>query len=260
MPENESRDLYSTLKSEYSQAFGGWDFSYITKSGRMQEGLLTWNYPSIVIAALPKARSLLDVGTGGGELLSLLHPLPTVAYATEGYPPNVKAARRRLEPLGVKVVAAEEGGLLPFKSSVFDLVIDRHTGYSAKEVFRVLRNGGRFITQQVGSKTNRSLRRSLGIRDASPNIWNLKAAARELKDAGFLIDEQREEVTVTRFYDLGALVYYLKAIPWEVPNFSVEGYFEALQRLNQTVKRRGFIETQRHRCLIIAHRAAAQKV
>jgi hypothetical protein len=60
---------------------------------------------------------------------------------------------------------------------------------------------------------------------------------------------------VKRFYDVGALVYYLKAIPWEVPSFSVEKYFGVLQRINRTILRRGYTETERHRCLIVAHKA-----
>jgi SAM-dependent methyltransferase len=259
MPEEGARDLYSSLKSEYERAFEGWDFSYITKSGRMQEGFLSWNYPSIVLAALPRAKSLLDIGTGGGELLSMLHPLPAVAFATEGYPPNLKLARSRLEPLGVKVAAADEGGPLPFREGTFDLVIDRHTGYSAKEVFRVLRKGGEFITQQVGSRTNRSLRRALGVRNSSPDVWSQSSAVRELKHVGFVIEDQREESASTRFYDVGALVYYLKGIPWEIPDFSVERYFKALQELDRAIKEKGFIETERHRCLIIARRTTGPK-
>jgi SAM-dependent methyltransferase len=182
-----------------------------------------------------------------------------VAFATESYPPNVKLARSRLKPLGVKVVVAEEGGLLPFKDGTFDLVTDRHTGYSAKEVLRVLRKGGIFITQQVGLKNNRSLRESLGIGGASPYVWNLARAVSELTDVGFVIEDQRQETTFTRFYDLGALAYYLKTIPWEIPDFTVERYFAALRRINRTLRKEGFIETERDRYLIVARRPAWPK-
>jgi SAM-dependent methyltransferase len=255
MPEESAKDLYSSLKSEYDRVFQGWDFSYITQSGRMQEGLLSWNYPSIVLAALPRAKSLLDIGTGGGELLSMLHPLPAVAFATESYPPNVEVARRRLEPIGVRVVATQPGGRLPFEDDTFDLVIDRHEEYSAKEVFRVLRKGGTFITQQVGPRNNRSLRRSLGLPETLAPGWKLSSAVRELGDAGFAIEDHREELTATRFYDAAAVVYYLKAIPWEVPDYSIDRYFGALQRINRTILAKGFIETERDRCLIIACKA-----
>jgi hypothetical protein len=45
-----------------------------------------------VRACLEPRHSLLDMGTGGGELLASMAPLPDV-WATEGYPPNVPIAR-----------------------------------------------------------------------------------------------------------------------------------------------------------------------
>jgi SAM-dependent methyltransferase len=252
---NPSNDLFAVLQSEYDHPFQGWDFSYITSSGRMQEGLLPWNYASIVLNAARKASSLLDIGTGGGELLSLLLPLPSKAYATESYAPNVEVAKRRLEPLGVKVMRTKAGGPLPFESNTFDVVIDRHEEYSAPEVFRVLRKGGTFITQQVGPKNNGSLYRSLGLHGVATIAWNQREAVKELEGVGFDIKDQREALAVTRFYDVGALVYYLKAIPWEVPDFSVKRYFGVLKRLNQFVLRTGYVETEKHRCLIVAKKA-----
>lgn len=255
MARNSSGDLLAVLQSEYDRPFQGWDFSYITSSGRMQEGLLPWNYPSIVLNAARKASSLLDIGTGGGELLSILLPLPSKTYATESYVPNVEVAKRRLEPLGVKVVKTKMGGPLPFGNRTFDVVIDRHEDYSASEVFRLLRKGGTFITQQVGPKNNGSLYRSLGLHGVATITWNQCKAVKELDGVGFDIEDQREALAVTRFYDVGALVYYLKAIPWEVPDFSVKRYFDVLKRLNQIVLRKGYVETERDRCLIVARKA-----
>jgi SAM-dependent methyltransferase len=184
--------LFAVLQSEYDHPFQGWDFSYITSSGRMQEGLLPWNYASIVLNAARKASSLLDIGTGGGELLSLLLPLPSKAYATESYAPNVEVAKRRLEPLGVKVMRTKAGGPLPFESNTFDVVIDRHEEYSASEVVRVLHRGGIFITQQVGPKNNSSLHLSFGLRNVGTNTWKLRKAVKELEGVGFNIVDQRE--------------------------------------------------------------------
>ena len=62
----------------------------------------------MVIPFMRDAATMLDMGTGGGEFLFSLHPLPKTVYATEGYKPNVPIARQRLEPLGVKVVYFEE--------------------------------------------------------------------------------------------------------------------------------------------------------
>src|SRR6266571_2686158 len=49
-----------------------------------------------------------------------------------------------------------------------------------------------------------------------------------MREVGWHIVEQKEHFFITRFYDTGALVYYLKAIPWEVPDFSIDKYFDKL--------------------------------
>ena len=95
------RELLERLHAEETEPFEGWDFSHL--QGRMHEDQLSWDYTSIVREALPGAASLLDMGTGGGEFLSSLEPLPPNTHATEGYAPNVPVARARLEPLGIQV-------------------------------------------------------------------------------------------------------------------------------------------------------------
>ena len=44
------------------------------------------------------------------------------------------------------------------------------------------------------------------------NNWNLETALSKLK-VGLSITGQKEDIVKTRFYDIGALVFYLKAIP-----------------------------------------------
>jgi hypothetical protein len=90
----------------------GWDFTLL--QGRVTEDPLPWSYGRLLLARLPDTASLLDLGTGGGEFLSNLAPLPPRTAATEGYPPNLPLARHRLEPLGVEVKPIGEDNLLPF--------------------------------------------------------------------------------------------------------------------------------------------------
>ena len=145
------KELFSTLIAEAEKAaFSGWDFSYIVRTGRQTDGALPWSYGTEVLRWIKSSKSTLDMGTGGGELLSILATLPKNTCATEAYGPNVNVARRRLKPLGVKVFRIKELQPLPFKNGQFDLIINRHTYYSEKEVFRMLKHGGVFITQQIG--------------------------------------------------------------------------------------------------------------
>jgi hypothetical protein len=113
-----------TVRAAHETPVEGWDFGVF--AGRYEEDDPPWDYRRLVRAHLDGAGSLLDLGTGGGELLAELAPLPEHTVATEGHPPNVPIARRRLGPLGVEVVEVEEGGRLPLPDAAFDLVIDRH--------------------------------------------------------------------------------------------------------------------------------------
>ncbi|BBP87889.1 hypothetical protein BsIDN1_15070 [Bacillus safensis] len=65
----------------------------------MKSELLSWSYGSIATSLVQNAKSMLDMGTGGGEFLSKLRPFPTSVYATEGYLPNVPIKKRTINTL-----------------------------------------------------------------------------------------------------------------------------------------------------------------
>jgi len=248
-------DLFSYLIAEAEHPFSGWDFSYITGTERMVDAPLLWSYTNHVIWAKRDVQMMLDMGTGGGERLAGLQPLPAQTWATEGYPPNVLLARQRLEPLDVKVVdISKDNQHLPFEDNKFDLIINRHEYYAPREVLRILKPGHQFITQQVGSENAANLNALLGATDYPSATWTLERAVRELQEVGLRIVVQKEDHPITRFFDVGAIVYYLKAIPWQVPNFSVEKYFDKLVAIHNMIQRQGYVDTHNHRFLIIAER------
>jgi SAM-dependent methyltransferase len=250
----EDDELLEWLQHEEREPLEGWDFSHIAHRGK--EGELPWRYRDLVREAISTARSMLDMSTGGGEVLASLVPLPPDTRATEGYPPNIRVARHRLEPLGVRVHAVDDWRILPFPDSTFDLVTNRHGPYIPAEVRRVLRPGGTFITQQVGGTNNLGLNKLLGAgepdRSFMPEWWNLSHAQAEVEAAGLTIVTALEAFPPTRFLDVGAIVYWLKAIPWQIPDFSVDRYFDRLKTLHLTVQTQGYIEVASHRFLLIA--------
>jgi SAM-dependent methyltransferase len=130
------------------QPFSGWDFSYISASRRMTSSPGAWSYASIILPLVRTAQALLDMGTGGGEFLASLQPLPSRTVATEGYPPNIPVARNRLEPLGVTICPVGDDEVLSLEDDAFDLAINRHESYDPLELLRVLRPGCIFVTQQ----------------------------------------------------------------------------------------------------------------
>ena len=249
----DEEELFDLLIGEASQPFTGWDFSYISRTGRVQSEPLPWNYASIIIPYIRNAHSLLDMGTGGGEFLSQLQPLPKHTIATEAYEPNVPIAKKRLEPLDVDVVQIEEDLHLPFKENEFELIINRHESYASQVVVRILKSGGYFITQQVGERNDIEINHLLENEPPpEEQEWNAASASKELQDEGFSILHQKEAFPITRFYDIGALVYFLKAIPWVVAEFTVEKYRDTLLKIHREILAKGFIEIREHRFLIIA--------
>jgi len=253
----DSAALRAWLEAEVARPFSGWDFSAL--QGRWRESPLPIDYHSTVRVAIPHSATLLDMGTGGGEFLGGLAPLPPVTCATEGYPPNLPIARARLAPLGVTVlpVAEDDPGPLPFADAAFDLIINRHEYYDPREVWRILRPGGRFITQQVGGENYVDLPRVLGAPgNHTFASWHLAVARAELAVVGFTIMRAVEAFPSLYFYDVGALAYYLTAIPWEVPGFTVGRYFPRLQALQRECEEAGKIAIRQHRFLLVGERPA----
>ncbi|MCM1027116.1 MAG: class I SAM-dependent methyltransferase [Roseburia sp.] len=239
-------------REEEAAHIHGWDFSHI--HGRYEvEKDLPWNYEEIVRQYLKKDLKILDYDTGGGEfLLSLNHPYDKTS-ATEGYTPNVELCREKLLPLGIDFRECDDPSRIPFEDEAFDLVINRHGGFDAKELLRLLRPNGFFITEQVGGDNDRDLV-ELVLPEAEkpfPHL-NLTEQRRHFESAGFKIIQAEEAYRPIKFYDIGAFVWFARIIEWEFPDFSVDKCFEQLLKMQETLSRDGKIEGTIHRYLIVA--------
>ncbi|RVX38525.1 methyltransferase family protein [Nonomuraea polychroma] len=223
--------------------FEGWDFGVLR--GRVtDDGTLPWDYEQLVRDRLPKASALLDLGTGGGELLASLAPLPPRTVATEGHAPNIPVARRRLEPLGVEVT--ETTGMFPDGS--FDLIINRHEAYDPSEIHRLLADGGTFVTQQVSGRDLEEINETLGAPPHRNRGWDLAAAT-----AGLDVTWSQEARFTTTFHDIGALVLFLRVIPWQIPDFDATGYDARLRVLHEAMERGHPLKATAHRFAVLAH-------
>lgn len=245
---------YHTLVKEAQSAhFSGWDFSWL--DGRMIQEDPPWDYPQLVREHMKDAHSLLDLGTGGGELLASLAPLPPDAHATESYPPNQCIAEKRLAPFGVKLHKTGDGENLPFDEALFDLVISRHESFNPVEVNRVLRPGGKFITQQVGGLDNLELNQILQKEVSFPFInWGLAEALIGLYEANFAVQIAEKAALKSTFLDIGAVVYYLKAIPWQVEEFDPKTHADGLTAIHNIIEEQGKFVATAHRFLIVARK------
>lgn len=245
--------LNQWLAEEQAAHIHGWDFSHI--HGRCQEEQdLPWNYGQLVRQYLRPEFRILDIDTGGGEfLLSLQHP-NYLTSATEAYPPNVSLCRETLIPLGIDFQEADGAGPLPFPDESFDLVLNRHGEYIPQEIFRILKPGGIFITQQVGAENDRELVELLLPKVPPlpfPNQY-LHIAREKLTACGLAILDGQEAFRPIRFWDVGALVWFARIIEWEFPGFSVESCLDGLYQAQTLLERDGVIQGTIHRYLLIA--------
>ncbi len=178
------------------------------------------------------------MGTGGGERLLRMQPdWPRTMVATEDYPPNVFLSGARLRP-GASVVVAPLGEpyTLPFADHAFDVVINRHSALNAAEVARVLRKGGAFLTQQVHGLWAADLLAAFGVAPQWPNS-TAEAVTERLTDAGLRVSNVADWSGRLQFTDVGAIVYYLRAVPWMVAGFSVDTHASSLIRLQRRLDR-----------------------
>jgi SAM-dependent methyltransferase len=232
-------ELRGQWLAEENAPFSGWDFSYL--EGRMIEELMPWDYAELAGARMVQATSVLDIDTGGGEkILALRSYWPAKVVVTEGYAPNVALASERLSPFGVTVVEMEASNSapMPFDDDEFDLVINRHGAFNAIEVARVLSPSGIFLTQQVHGLYAYDLLTHFGASPQWPSATYEDALTR-VGEAGLELLQGADWRGSLTFKDVGALVYYLKAIPWLVPGFSVARDFERLLQLQERVEHEG---------------------
>lgn len=249
-------ELKKYWKSEETVAhMRGWNFSHI--SGRFQsyENDLPWSYENIVKKYLKPQDQLLDIDTGGGEvLLSFRHPY-RFTTVTEGFTPNVKLCKEKLGPLGIRVCEVANYAKLPFEDAEFDIVLNRHGAYDVKELHRILKPGGLFITQQVGEDNDRELVNFLLPECPKPFPgMNLKKQKDRFIKAGFAVLEEGEAFRPIEFYDVGALCWFARIIQWEFAGFSVDGCFEQLIEVQQLIEKEGCIRGNVHRYLIVAQK------
>ena len=249
----------------------GWDFSWLGDRRRDLDQL-PWRWYDAIGAAVRAtgARTLLDMGTGGGEVLAGYleegGPRPELMVATEAWPPNVPVAAARLAPIGIAVVADEGApdndtwtgpggrGRLAFRRGALDVIVNRHEAYAPDEVLAVLAPGGRFLTQQVGGENELAWIDLFGrVPEHAAEGWGREQAVAQAASAGFEVLDSGEAHPRVAFADVGAVVYYHRLIPWFVPGFDPTGADRtALEALHARIEADGPLVLRSHRYWFVA--------
>nr|WP_262402034.1 class I SAM-dependent methyltransferase [Actinomadura sp. CNU-125] len=234
----------------------GWDFSWF--EGRATEARPSWGYQRSMSARLGTVDAALDVQTGGGEVLAGAASFPRTMVATEGWPPNVAKATRTLHPRGVVVVADPDEPPLPFGDAAFDLVTSRHpVTVWWDEIARVLRPGGTYFAQHVGpGSVWEVVEFFLGPQPDAEQARHPDAERAGAEAAGLEVADLRMERLRMEFFDVGAVVHFLRKVVWTVPGFTVEGHRERLRELDERIRADGPFVAHSTRVLFEARKPA----
>jgi SAM-dependent methyltransferase len=235
----------------------GWDFSWF--EGRATEERPSWGYAAALAGRMSGPRAALDIETGGGEVFSWALDqagrIPQTLAATESWLPNLDIARRNLHPFSVDVVEVADDAPLPFDAASFDLVSSRHPVVTIwPEIARVLRPGGTYFSQQVGAGSNRELTDFMMGPQPVRRERSPEAAAKAAGVAGLEVVDLRPEALRVVFYDIAAVVHYLRKVIWTVPDFTVAAYRDRLADLHDEIERNGEFVAHSQRFLIEARK------
>jgi SAM-dependent methyltransferase len=251
------RSFEELMAQAVAAPVAGWDFSWL--DGRATEQRPSWGYQRLMSARLATAAAALDIHTGGGEVLDGAQTFPPTMAATESWPPNAALATRRLHPRGVVVVETRDEPPLPFADEAFDLVTSRHPiAVWWSEIARLLRPGGTYFAQHPGPATVTELVEF--VMGPHPELGaHLEPAVQraDAQAAGLQIVEMRMEKLRAEFFDIGAVVYFLRKLIWTVPDFTVEPYHGRLRALHDIIEADGRFVTHPTRVLVEARKPRA---
>jgi SAM-dependent methyltransferase len=252
-----ARSFEALVAEAAAASVEGWDFTWL--DGRATEERPSWGYQRLLAGRLAAARAACDLQTGGGEVLAGAgrERFPPVTVASEGWWPNARRAAALLGPAGVAVVRAAESGPLPFADGVFDLVTSRHPAVVHwPEIARVLQPGGIYFAQHVGGATNREISEFfLGPLPPSDRRDHEREAA-GARAAGLEVVTCRNERLGLEFFDVGAVVYFLRKVIWTVPGFDVRRDEDRLRVLHQQIARDGVFRSSMSRTLFEVRKPA----
>jgi ubiquinone/menaquinone biosynthesis C-methylase UbiE len=232
----------------------GWDFGNVKV---LTEGV-EWDFYKEVKSGCNHTEVLLDIGTGGGEHLLKLSPSLLFTVGIDLSHEMIKKAKANLGNSTVPNVrffqmSAEE---LQFPNGFFDLVTSRHAPFSSKEVYRVLKTNGLFMTQQVSESDKANIKKAFGRGQAvNEEDGKLKERyIRELHEAGFSRVQTFEYDAIEYYQRPEDLLFLLKHTPIVHDFGRDQNDFKILSEFIEANRTEKGIRTNSKRFLIIGEK------
>jgi hypothetical protein len=118
----------------------------------------------------------------------------------------------------------------------------------------VLRPEGTYFSQQIGAGTNRELTDfMMGPQPVHPGRSTATAVERA-RAAGLVVTDLREQALKVEFFDVAAVVHFLRKVLWTVPGFTVAQYREPLRRMHEHITAAGSFTCHSQRFLIVVRK------
>lgn len=169
----------------------GWNFAKMNYS---VEHLGDYDYYKEVVKHITPTTKMLDIGCGSAEKTTRFYSFANKIYLTDFEPEMLKKAKKNVEKYYEGIPNTKKkfhfgildcNGPFNFPDNSFDLVVSRHCGANMKEVFRVLKKGGVFISEDYSEDDCQELK-DLFKRGQDYNKDPLyKKVMNESLDAGF---------------------------------------------------------------------------
>jgi ubiquinone/menaquinone biosynthesis C-methylase UbiE len=231
----------------------GWDFSRM----QTEREPVPWDYLEIVPRFLKPTDAVLDIGTGGGEKFLTFSRSFERGVGIDPDPDMIQAARENgaTQPNVTFVEMAAEA--LAFPEVTFDVVLTRHAPTVVPEVVRVLKPGGYFVSQQVGSENMATIVKEFGTASNVPYDDEYRACVDDFTKRGCRIVATGAYNVHYWVKDIPSLIFWLKALAGgnEVPEgFSIERDWRTISRIIATYATPRGVLTNEHRTLLIVQK------
>lgn len=247
MTNNNYRELYEKAGKRI-----GWDFSHLKSTETGQ----SWDFYQEVLKKSKPNDLLLDIGTGGGERILKIAKHFGEVYAIDHTPSMVSTANTNLHKTKLNNIKflLMDSEKLDFPDNYFDIITNRHCDFNPTEVFRVLKKGGYFFTQQVSEGDQLNIKnafgrgQSYGIKDGTLKNKYLK----KLEVLGFKKIESFDYNSKVTYKNDKDYIFLLRYTPTISEFGRKKEDFEILKRFIDENKTKKGIETNSKRFIIIA--------
>lgn len=115
---------------------------------------------------------------------------------------------------------------------------------------------GCFLTQQIENGWADDFYRLLDLQPPPPppRRWSLALAVAQVEAAGLHVVARGEADERRAFLDVGALAWYLRVIPWAVPDFTIDVFRPRLAQLHAQIASDGLLTVRVPHFWLEAHK------